>query len=404
MIKLSDLRGWQKVILEKLCAEFDKTIKKDNLKEVKMILNRTFGEQYNQLNKPTPQWLVEKLSEILDVSHLPSEPSAFERYVSQNYMYNEVIVHFPEIRIKNSEGLSHDIKDLYVKFKLTNDGRYMHPGTIWGLRTTMTPQEYDSQYQHSHLRGFSPGRITFAQFCTGSGPINQSMAESARKFHMPSFQMFCLNLKAFVAWESTEGTPYMYMRTIASTSRLITAGRYPTAEAEAVTLTLMKELLKKSNVDIRKLVKIKLGVTSIQVDKTEELEMFFAELLRKPDLWNGRIKEISQHNPNALLAYKNAVGVYYSVAPTTEGARSRPYQKTPILTFKKEEKFFQLTNNFTSNNKLYANPQFTNRVCERLSLQLTKAAINLEGVPTSDTSANKPEIAGSGTLSMPGNR
>lgn len=119
-----------------------------------------------------------------------------------------LLIHFPEVEIKNSKGNSHLIRDLYIANRLNNNYS-ISSGTIYGMRTTLTQAEENSSYVHSHLS--SSGFSNFSAFCTGSGIIDENLTlimntnPSERKF---AYEIYFESLVAFVAWESIEGGPY----------------------------------------------------------------------------------------------------------------------------------------------------------------------------------------------------
>lgn len=156
----------------------------------------------------------------------------------------DIIIKFPEIVIKNSSDKSHTIRDLYVKFQykqvaqniiinsaetplsylddhpeiMLHDGFYQPfknftiGSQIHGLRETLTEKEYRSNYHHSHLSSSPDMRWT--QFCLGSGEIGQTLLLLESGFTIDLFQMALYQLEAYVAWESIEGRPYNYIRSI----------------------------------------------------------------------------------------------------------------------------------------------------------------------------------------------
>ena len=138
-----------------------------------------------------------------------------------------LILHFPKITITNSQGLEHEILDLYVKTGLFvtaapevegGIGVALSP-TLWGMRTTRTLAEACSQYMHSHLPGRSSGHGThWDNFCLGAG--DGPMPSALNALAMPEdydpllFEVFLYQLQKYVRWESIEGIPYMYMKDI----------------------------------------------------------------------------------------------------------------------------------------------------------------------------------------------
>lgn len=121
----------------------------------------------------------------------------------------EIIIHFPEIVIKNSRKEEHLIRDLYIKinlnmnFQSTNSGSYFR-----GCRTTITYAEYQSRYSHSHLPRIRLGE-GFKGFCLGDTTLATLCARLTHSFDEESFDLLLQSLKSYVSWESLEGGPYI---------------------------------------------------------------------------------------------------------------------------------------------------------------------------------------------------
>ena len=71
---------------------------------------------------------------------------------------------FPTIEISNSEGKSHTIKDLYVRFQFDQNGILLE---IDGTRATFNQAEFESRYSHSHLSSTVAKDACWGGFCFG---------------------------------------------------------------------------------------------------------------------------------------------------------------------------------------------------------------------------------------------
>lgn len=130
-----------------------------------------------------------------------------------------IIIKFPKITIKNSLNLTHEIEELFVKIhiKILTSGSLKIFPEIQGVRTLVTKQEWDSNYSHSHLSTDNSSIGTYTVFCTGSGEINNlGMLFNSKPTDFDIFKMYLLHLETFTSWESLEGTPYRYIKNIAS--------------------------------------------------------------------------------------------------------------------------------------------------------------------------------------------
>lgn len=142
------------------------------------------------------------------------------------YINTAFIIKYPFITISNSKREYHTIKDLYVKFKFTSEGRMR--GAFTMQRSTYSLKEFLYSYKHSHVGVMlmGSGRIhsinsikEFSSVCLGTGPIRDIIAGleasySEDGFNEIAFMQFLNLLDDFVAWESLEGVPYRYLADI----------------------------------------------------------------------------------------------------------------------------------------------------------------------------------------------
>lgn len=149
-------------------------------------------------------------------------------------------IHFPEVRISNSRGSTaryHTIRDLFVRINLRLDSRSSNLmiGGLYGGRSTFTMAEVSSDYSHSHISGtgiYNGYPVPFySGFCTGSGHINDYIAEiNAGEVTEQNLTRFLVQIMSLVSWESTEGGPYRRIANITlrtnNGSRLIVHQRY----------------------------------------------------------------------------------------------------------------------------------------------------------------------------------
>lgn len=143
------------------------------------------------------------------------------------YINTAFIIKYPFITISNSKREYHTIKDLYVKFEFTSEGR-MCGGAFTMQRSTYSLKEFLYNYKHSHVGTvfFTGGRISsrsnireFSSVCLGTGPIKDIIAGleapySEEGFNEVVFMQFLNLLDEFVAWESIEGVPYRHLANI----------------------------------------------------------------------------------------------------------------------------------------------------------------------------------------------
>jgi hypothetical protein len=136
----------------------------------------------------------------------------FYAYHFQDYKI-PLLVHFPQVRITNEYNKFVDIKDLFAKIEIDLhgglDGRFKLNRSHYPLTHLM------SMYMHSHVSHINFNDFTEFQYvCTGSGPINTTIANLNRGFDEDLWSLFCLELSKFVEVESVAGVPYHRLENI----------------------------------------------------------------------------------------------------------------------------------------------------------------------------------------------
>lgn len=126
--------------------------------------------------------------------------------ISDNY----IIIWYPEVIISNENDLSHLMRDLYVKVSFNKD----EFDKFELLRGTLTINEMQSGYAHSHLSGIN---TNFHTSCLGRGPINNTIASlKTTNEYLELWDLFIVELDKYVRVESLAGTPYNYINNIKS--------------------------------------------------------------------------------------------------------------------------------------------------------------------------------------------
>ena len=147
-----------------------------------------------------------------------------EQYVDLRILRNtefNIFVHFPEVNITNSRRHRHVIKDLYVKINvdLTNvtsktfstTDQIAHI-TISGWRGSLSDEEYQSQYSHSHFSG--NGIERWSDFCLGSSDFAMILQTMKFSITPEDWTLLFLSLENYVSWESLEGGPYKMIQSV----------------------------------------------------------------------------------------------------------------------------------------------------------------------------------------------
>ena len=133
-----------------------------------------------------------------------------------------IYILFSEINITNRDRANHTIKDLLVLIQLYNyNNTALKIHSLKGGRLTLSYAEYQSDYFHSHL-SISKSSIStgmnlphLRDFCIGSGEINIYHSNiNGDGFNEERFIRYAMQIMSLVSYESIEGTPYKYIRSI----------------------------------------------------------------------------------------------------------------------------------------------------------------------------------------------
>lgn len=126
-----------------------------------------------------------------------------------------IMIHFPEITITNSNDRKHEIKDLFVKFRVYDifpeqDSKCSIG--IQGCRTTLSLAEWNSDYGHSHLSGTC--FCNFNGFCLGTSDFKIVIENLKLSLSRDDWYLLFYSLENYVNWESLEGGPYRKIKDI----------------------------------------------------------------------------------------------------------------------------------------------------------------------------------------------
>ncbi|MBR1376836.1 MAG: hypothetical protein IJ565_03380 [Bacilli bacterium] len=126
-----------------------------------------------------------------------------------------VSIHLDEVTVKNEVGNEHTIYDVFIDIDFSN---HLDIVPIMMTRTTFTEDEIRKGYIHSHVPQMSIN-LDWSKFCSGQGPLAllvkqwKSIKEDDKEEY---FYEFALNLKNAIQTESIEGTPYLYISSLAN--------------------------------------------------------------------------------------------------------------------------------------------------------------------------------------------
>lgn len=153
-------------------------------------------------------WIEEALKELI--------PGRY--YISGSYIY----IHYPELTISNSMGMTHKIYDLVVRLDTRSSNGLGLYRDLRGYRFSATNEEISKGYYHSHLP--SNG----SNFCIGStSAFSKYLNNFKDRLTKEDLPMLLAQLEAFLSWESLEGIPHVSMQVLGTNSEDITNLSYP---------------------------------------------------------------------------------------------------------------------------------------------------------------------------------
>lgn len=147
--------------------------------------------------------------------------------ILSEYYYIEIIIKFPEVTIKNENGRTHLIRDLFAKKIINLNGKSIKNFTL--SRSTFSTIEVKKGYIHSHI---SPSNMStlhgpvWGDPCLGQGPINASQRAlisigdtTTPEDLFSSYLLFFTDLNNYVKVESLRGIPYIKMEMLSTLSK-----------------------------------------------------------------------------------------------------------------------------------------------------------------------------------------
>jgi len=345
-------------------------------------LNSVYGEERHQITKPSFDTVHKRMTEsgiwgIASRSIETMEQSRVYSYIRgsmQDCTSYQILIHFPEVTIRNDRD-SHLIRNIYVRLFLRPNG--LLGSYMQGMRTTVTEAEFVSQYLHSHLPRLVPGQITFHNFCTGVGEINQVLALLNARYTSANFMMLLMHIKNYLEWESKDGHPYMFMENVFTRSdRMSTYNALPDYMAVSAAEHIIVEMRRELNIpQIMKLVKFDVTERAISAQSTVEFEKWMADRI---DNWIVDTMFGSGYRNSTFLSLRDNAGNYFAMP---ERARSIAFERGSILSFKgRDIEFEVIERSQTQTNEIFANPKITKETCKKLSRDLTKVALSSAGI------------------------
>lgn len=138
----------------------------------------------------------------------------------------DILIYFGDVRVTNEFDKFIDIKGVWAKVTLYFDGKFY--GSGFGLnRSIYNVTQFREGYMHSHVSSIPRDNLSnFQGVCTGSGPINNTIASLRNNFNAALWNLFCLELSLFVKVESIAGVPYNRLENVGRHSSSNVASEY----------------------------------------------------------------------------------------------------------------------------------------------------------------------------------
>lgn len=266
-------------------------------------------------------------------------------FISQRLKLEIVVVlYYPDITISNSNGLTHEIKDLFVSFTIsqnpfTNHLIATHPR---GTRGTLTKKEWVHRYFHSHLNNQLPNTslkdsfLNTSEFCLGtSTSLSENVLFMLSEDYVFSdiiFESFLYDIDSLVSWESLEGFPYRKISKLVSGINPINIIRKSAAFSATNTrytiVEIEKKLFGEENQDIyqQKLMNLKfrLNENSLSIVRNKEYIDFLKFLIKQAGVEKHTLVIENPLNPEEYIRYdssSSAIGILTEIENMSQEER-----------------------------------------------------------------------------------
>lgn len=132
-----------------------------------------------------------------------------------------IIIHFPELTIRNMDDKSHILKDFFIKLPIavskgrSNKDYKIKLELFSGTRTTFTHLELLTNYIHSHMSANpTVDIIEYHSFCFGSGSLESLFMEYNNSPSSDLLEYILYSIQTYLEYESLETTPHRRMANI----------------------------------------------------------------------------------------------------------------------------------------------------------------------------------------------
>lgn len=218
----------------------------------------------------------------------------------------QIIVRFPEVTVTNENNKSVKIQELYARIFVKTSGNLS--GKFELIRSYYPLDQWNSDYCHSHISHIS---TDWLEPCTGSGPINRTMARLHQDNDLNIWGLFCYELDKFVRVESIAGVPYRRLESIGLIDTSPVTNPCFTGSVSLKQSIISNELLKDFIETLIKNMPIKVAYMNGSYTLGESFEKFWIKASRVFAKWyNEKYKEKKVKANLKTLITKEVLGKY----------------------------------------------------------------------------------------------
>lgn len=272
-----------------------------------------------------------------------------------------VVTYFPKKTISNENDLSMELTDIYVKTKFRLSGKF---NSMFLCRTTLTENEFLSNYQHSHCNSHN---FEYGTLCLGAGPLSFTTSKlktinvTDENLYKVFLNLYCFELDKYLEVESITGGPYHYI------SDVLNYGNEFVADNGIDELSEIKYIYSRNVINESLLKEFFSNYSEVLVENLLNMVVVFnnnyitiknsiIDFISIVDNCIGEFTvpdRIGGHR--TLLNHRNRI--YYNIHESKLKMikRAEDFKEISVLTFKGEDKLAKLIKNENSNKMILKN-------------------------------------------------
>jgi len=292
-----------------------------------------------------------------------------------------VLLHFPELTVRNSNGLTQPITNLYSKFYIESN---LSINGIFALRLSTDLHEYHSNYLYSHIQSGNLSSLRWGGCCLGNSSLVTTLSRyntpSNKTDSLPFLKLLLLQLEGYFQWESLEGGPHIKMEVIGRVTPLKMDSLYISSSFEDKGNKMIE------NISLLDSAPINLTVVNGKILIIDNLKFedflisLFVKLHPLPEFSYFHITSNYSSATMDCLCTINGQGEYLTLGSMSSPTNSLPSKidETPIL-FRNENKFAFFTPTAPlprlRNLKIVLHPLLKSYVKTRIEVKINKERV-----------------------------